>query len=437
MEYSLPALRGIFGSWIYYSSMMPLSLIAKKVSNVKDIYQNKALSDMIQRSYNTKRYVDITEYLRSENDRFFNSLVLAVYDGIPSWFPAGILADTTGALLNALPQTLHDSFGFLNFSGTEKIITIDGQHRLGGIVGLGDDLMNNTDLAPVIFVAHDKNDPLRMQRTRRLFTTLNKHAQSVSKKDIIALDENDLMAIITRRLVEENPCFSHGKVKINKVGSNIADGDDAFTSIENIYDILTTLFTKILPHTLPNDYSNRSGRELKNMLRNGRRLSDKWLGACYDHAVNYFSALATIYPELREFFDAPSDNYGEITRKSRLQNKCIAFRPVGLNVITNLIAQLNGTLEERLEQIQSLPKRFSEVPFRGIILTARGEIDEKKEPAVRNLFLYVLKDGAVKPQQMVSVRRAWALLTDNIDVSDSDLPNSIQEISSRLSGTEN
>lgn len=429
MSYTLPALRGNFGSWIYYSSMMPLQLIASHVSMVKDIHKNHALSDMIQRSYRPGRFNDIKEYLLTQDDRFFNSLVLAVYDGVPNWYPAGVIEENATVLSSSLPEQLMNSFGFLSFSGSESIIAVDGQHRLGGIKALGVSLQDSTDLAPVIFISHDKSDLLRMQRTRRLFTTLNKHAQPVNKNDIIALDENDLMAIITRRLVEDNPWFSDGKVKINKAGSKIADNDSAFTSIENLYDILTVLFTKVLPYALPDEYRNQTGRDLKRMLKNGRRLSDKWLDKCYQHAIEYFAALAELYPELKTFFDAPVDDFGGIAKIARIRNRCIAFRPVGLNIITNLLAQLDGSLADRLERISSLPKSFDKSPYAGLVWTERDGMDEKKEPAVRNLLLFALKGGAVNNLQKISAKRAWSLLTGEADVSETELPRTIQELS--------
>ena len=50
------------------------------------------------------------------------------------------------------------------------------------------------DEVSVIFVAHEATSQ-GLERTRRLFTTLNKTDRPVSKGDIIALDEDDVVAI--------------------------------------------------------------------------------------------------------------------------------------------------------------------------------------------------------------------------------------------------
>jgi DNA sulfur modification protein DndB len=109
-----------------------------------------------------------------------------------------------------LSEEAKDSIGFLRLTGTEKLFAIDGQHRLSGIKhAIEHDLELSEELVPVIFVGH-ANTVVGMRRTRRLFTTLNKTAVPVTKRDIIiALDEDDVMAITARRLYEEDSRFSN------------------------------------------------------------------------------------------------------------------------------------------------------------------------------------------------------------------------------------
>ena len=61
-----------------------------------------------------------------------------------------------------------------------------------------------------IFVAHDASSEETKQRTRRLFTTVNKKAKRVSKSAIIALDEDNGFAVITRSLIDEHWLFERG-----------------------------------------------------------------------------------------------------------------------------------------------------------------------------------------------------------------------------------
>src|SRR5688500_5253383 len=88
---TLPALRGSFGDCTYYSALLPLADVADRVSFADEIHANKSLSDLIQRSLKGGPAgggaKDIAAYLRNEEERFFNSLVIAVYGGRPEWFP--------------------------------------------------------------------------------------------------------------------------------------------------------------------------------------------------------------------------------------------------------------------------------------------------------------------------------------------------------------
>ncbi len=122
----------------------------------------------------------------------------------------------------------------------------DGQHRLAGIKqALGAECSLADEELPVIFVAHH-NTPEGLRRTRKLFTTVNKHAKAVKKSEIIALDESDVVAIVTRHLVENHPYFSDGQVDILRKQPNLAPGDvKHFTTIINLYDTLDVLLLRV------------------------------------------------------------------------------------------------------------------------------------------------------------------------------------------------
>ena len=45
----LPALRGIMGDWIYYSCLMDIEELSKRVRYAEEVHSNKLLSGMIQR----------------------------------------------------------------------------------------------------------------------------------------------------------------------------------------------------------------------------------------------------------------------------------------------------------------------------------------------------------------------------------------------------
>ena len=204
----LPALRGIMGNRAYYSCLMSLQELAARVGYAADIHFNKSLSDMIQRVLEDKRSRDIAAYLKDTPDRFFSSLVVAAYDGEPNWHPlSDVRSRYTDQELLPLSDETIQSVGFLTFRGDEKLFALDGQHRLAGIKrAIRDGMPESSDEVSVIFLEH-RNTAEGLRATRRLFTTLNKTARPVAKHAVIALDEDDVMAICVRRLIEESRFF--------------------------------------------------------------------------------------------------------------------------------------------------------------------------------------------------------------------------------------
>ena len=79
-----PAVRAKMGDWKYYMVRMKMREIAQEVQFAHDIYEDKTLSDAIQRILDEKRVkTDIVHYLARHTDRFFSSIVAAAVEGEP------------------------------------------------------------------------------------------------------------------------------------------------------------------------------------------------------------------------------------------------------------------------------------------------------------------------------------------------------------------
>ena len=95
----------------------------------------------------------------------------------------------------------------MEFSGHEKIFPVDGQHRVEGIraaLEQNEELKNET--ISVMLIGHQNTTEGR-EKSRRIFSTLNRYVKPVRLGDIIALDEDDIVAIVTRDLLETYPLF--------------------------------------------------------------------------------------------------------------------------------------------------------------------------------------------------------------------------------------
>ena len=182
----------------------------------------------------------ISDYLLKQPQRFFNSLIVGVYGGSPNWYELEIGTNPRFDV-PVLPKELDGVLGVLRLDGTQTLFAIDGRHRVQGIkqaLEANDELRQEE--VSVIFVAH-QNDPVGMERTRRLFTTLNRYAKPVSKSEIVALDEDDILAITTRELVEEHLLFQE-KISLAKTKAVAVKDNRNFTTIITLYDVLEILF---------------------------------------------------------------------------------------------------------------------------------------------------------------------------------------------------
>lgn len=228
----VPALRANIGTWDYYVTTLTFEQVAGFVSKIDDqLHKSESLRDLIQRSI-TNNYLSIKDYILNQPDVFFNSLVLAVYDDYPDWREIEFKYDGEETY----------QMGLLEFPGEHKIFPVDGQHRVEGIKAA---LQENPDLKnqkiAAVFIGH-KNDDDGKQRTRRLFTTLNRYAKPVSLDDIIALDEDDTVAIATRYLLEEYDLFTGKNIIYAKQKAIPPNNKEAITSIITLYQSNLEIF---------------------------------------------------------------------------------------------------------------------------------------------------------------------------------------------------
>ena len=386
-EIVLPALRGVMGDWVYYSCLMDLGQLNSRVRYAKEIHQNEALSDMIQRQLQEGRGAQIAEYLKGQSERFFNSLVLATYGGQPNWHA---LSDVQSRVNTPWLKDLSDdtvaSVGFLTLRGDEKLFALDGQHRLAGIKEAVKDGLDNDpyDEVSVIVVGH-RDTRQGLERTRRLFTTLNKTARPVSKGDIIALDEDDVMAICVRRLIEETDLFSGQRIAFVANNNMPVTNTTSLTTIGNLYDILAILFTQA-----------KSELRAKKPDLQRVRPSDKKLDDYFAYAQELFVQLREHFEELESFFSA--ENTEPVVKKHRGNHGGNAlFRPIGLEIFALVISRLtvDMSLAQAVTTTARLPRQLDEAPFEGLMWDSKKKtILNGHKVTLREVLSYMIGRNA-------------------------------------------
>jgi len=286
-----------------------------------------------------------------------------------------------------IPEDVVAGIGILSLNGEEELFTLDGQHRLIGIKEavaeaphLGEDELS------IIFIAH-RTDLNGMERTRRLFTTLNKNTVRVLKGETVALDEDDTMAITARRLVTENPMFMEDRILNNATDNVPKSNQTCLTTIGNLYDLLRILFTEVYVIS-----KEKSPTDRKNELTKIRQ-PDKILDQHYVNACDYFKRLTNSLPPLQEFVNS-GDDYSVVVEKYRhSEGGSILFRPMGLKILTEVVAVLSKKYlpSECFKMISKLPTDMTQMPYNGVLWhPTQKTMIPKGKTLVKNLLLYML-----------------------------------------------
>ncbi|MEE4537305.1 MAG: DNA sulfur modification protein DndB, partial [Erythrobacter sp.] len=283
----------------------------------------------------------------------------------------------------------------LYLAGGETLFALDGQHRLSGIKkAVSEKATVGEEQISVIFVSHKLSTAGR-QRTRKLFTTLNKTAKAVNKSEIIALDESDAAAIITRRLVEEHPFFSSGQVLVKYGTANLSKVNaEHFMTIIKLYDIVGFLLGYVV---------NSMTREERTELRFVRP-SDADLTRYHKRVVAFLEKFIAGIPELKDYFSKTGDAAKAVIKDQRFAKKNVLFRSVGLDVFLRLLPELTeeeGGNKKAIAALATLPRSFTERPYRDVMYSVGdNRIINGKIRLISRLLRHMLGYDDRDPRQL-------------------------------------
>ena len=375
-----PALRSKMGTWTYYTVKMSASELSQNVRYASEVHDDRTLDKAIQRVLDESRVKkDIVEYLKRQPNRFFSSIVVAALKGNPKFHAVEVTTDPRFTLFHG-DSRLNESFGVLQFDGTQKYYALDGQHRLSAIKTLIDQNNPSSDGAPtdfendefsvivVVQSVEDSNETF-MQKYRRLFSNLNRYAKPMDQATNIIMDEDDTFAILTRRLITENAFFQSDarrqiesyRIKTTK-GKNLKTGDPYFTSIETLYEMNIELLSSSKRISMGWAQGNEEGPDLKTFKK--FRPSEEYIDRLYDELLIYWDGLLEALPDLRE--DPLKMRFHEITdRKDKNGTDHLLFWPIGQQMLAEIARELlnrhlpypeNPTLETVRHALKGLSK---------------------------------------------------------------------------------
>lgn len=407
---NIPAIRGVLGDIIYYTSSFTFKQIAERVKRVdNELHTSTSLKEQLQRSL-TNNYESITDYILSQKEHFFNALVLAVYDGEPEWneIEVGFKGED------------FYNMGFLKLNGEEKIFPVDGQHRVEGIkdaIKKNPELENET--ISVILIGHQKNKD-GMERTRRIFSTLNRYAKPVSIGDIIALDEDDIVAIVTRNMLESFPLFMNENISDEKKTKAIAEKDTkSFTSLIKLYETNKEIYKY---YTSFRDNTKRlySSKSIDRFLK--FRPKNNEIDSFEKYLISFWTLFSDTFEGMKEFTNSKKDN-AAIRFRNREYGGLLYFRPIALPQLVIAILETcfrtGLSLLESMKAYSKLEMCISKTPWVKVLWDSDTHtMIMKNATLVHLLLLYMYDRSLLAPIEMnrLQNRYAAALELDSANV---------------------
>ena len=391
---SFPAIRCNLGDWTYYSTVLPFNEVASRIQRASEINSHRGLNDMLQRELGM-RTIGIAEYLQTQPERFFSAIVVGVYGGAPDWFPVEIDPDYEPQPTN-LSEQARESLGILQLSGEENLFAVDGQHRVEAIKkALSDNPSLASEELSVLFVAH-QDAPEGRARTRRLFTTLNKYAKRVTTSEIIALDEDDAFAVITRMIVNDYPGLNK-QSELNGDDLNLVkfEGDQILSSDSYSITTIRMLYKLLVTLSVPHNSSKR-----RNDLKQSRP-DQATIDAMYTEHEAFWNGLKNHVPEMGECLG--SDPSMHLAGKHRhRRGGHILFRPVGQEAFARALRVLMNRgvpMQQAIMALASTELTLERPPWTHVMWNpGRNVMNRTNQKLAESLLLYMVHERPADPK---------------------------------------
>lgn len=375
----LPCLRGVLGDWTYYSTVMKVKDIVDHhriitVPESKELYTEN-INEILQREIDSTRINKISTYLNNDKEHFFSSIIVAIHKGNPQWSDIDVeekLTIGSSSIDDDSLNFIENKFGILSLSGTEEIFALDGQHRL---VGLRDAYQKNKQIGEeevsLLYVVHnDKN----IIRTRRLFTVLNRYAEKPKQAELIILEEDDVAAINTRKLLTDDAILSLKGALSTAKGGSIQPNDSSFTTIVTVYNINKILYGKKV------DFYRV-------------RPSEQEIKSYYKISSNYWKFFFECFPYLKKYIEGDKliKHNGKLIQRNVKTGGSLLLRPVGQESFAKIYKYFDnkGELDFLKQNVAKIDFDLSG-KFFNLLYWNNGKMIPKNMMLKQNLILFLL-----------------------------------------------
>ena len=249
MATTMPAMKGRLGNTDYYVLSMKAQALVNQVTTPTILKRRDDLTieERFQCGIDYDRVkTHIAPYLAHDESRFLGAVTVAAMN-----FGGAVFEPLSDFAMKGLPDPYRSdarNMGFLTFTGGEVLVPLDGQHRLkamefamSGCDEEGNYIANLTpcrDLATeditVVLV------PFEVEKARKIFTKVNRHAKAATKGKNIVTDDDDMVAVLTREIANDLIGGRLTKFKGNTLGPK----DPEFTTLPTIYNCNEEIVTR-------------------------------------------------------------------------------------------------------------------------------------------------------------------------------------------------
>ncbi len=379
------AIKGKIGNTSYYLAKIKANQLTGLVKPAAEIEEWKSLTvdEKFQRDPNMKRIKkDIAPYLACNPDRFYGAIIVIGLNG-------GMAFESLGDLNANLPNSYkadQESIGFLTLAGGTYVV-LDGQHRLlalrqvvtGREGGEGPEATKVAqDDVTVIFLEEESQ-----QKTRSIFTVLNKYAKPTTAGQNVMMDETDGYAILSRRVLNEKIINAE---KVNTLGSALPDRSAYFTTLISVYEMSKALIL------------HKIGREWQTQIPvDKEELEEVWL------------TLAEYWTTIMENIEAFQMANHPDGRPQDLRNPgepySILMKPVAqqalIDGLINATKDDRLTLENAIKRANKIDWNYNSNLWKRVLVKADGKIEAGKSGRKRAcaLITYLIAGDKLKEDE--------------------------------------
>ena len=393
---SFLANKAKLGDITYYILSMKIKEVVEmvKIFSEEPEAEGIDIEELYQRDIDYNRIVKhIAPYLVNTRERFFGAVIVAAQNFGDKQFKAlkDFMAEGAIKTTSKLGEPYREDFlgaagsvGLLTFTGKEKLIALDGQHRVKAL-GFASGKVNwksELDFKPDKSLAEEDLCVIllgdELSRSRKIFKDLNSNAKVTTKSENIIVNDDDVIACVTRKIANE----VIGARLVNFSSNSLANNSYHFTTLVTIYKA-TEAF---LSQKYEVKFRAADKRQLPNAstVRNYQREARKFWEDITEETKDWRTALAD--PSKRD----------DKTRIKLRRKSLLALPLIQLAFVKAYVRLLESGMEHKkaIRQLNKIdwfnpPEDARRPEWHSVCMSSTGKISNKKMPLAIRVIAYM------------------------------------------------